>query len=538
MQQAAVGWRMLRSTQHGQQLLQVWLSLMLTAGKDRKLLFAPDPLSAGGMHVPLMHCVAGDIQAYLTSSSSSSSSSDGGSSQQKQQQQQLPDPQLVGCVLALAAQHCCCLAQVLRRFERLSDDAVTATSGAESLHALEVSLLEVFAPTAAATAAKTAVAAAAAAVAGDIEEEALAATAHLQQFTRNFIGLCSTLRQLLEAMHRLGAAADAGASLPAVWGPVLQQLLQHNGGALMSALLQSEASASAAGAAAGAALERHRQARMQHNAECMWLQKELDAAQRSADMHSQRCIGAASGSREQRQHKQIAKLHERQVGTLQVKLRRVKALLRSAPLADLRPLAPALDVLAQLLVLVVPSRYCCNSPRCSSLACISEGFAMVRGSSCMCGGCQHFVLCWGAELGLWGIVRGAGCVVHCVVRCAVQCWGAQAGCMEGLEKPKGVVREGPVWCLYSIKLSRAGERRAMTWQWLRADLCPCPGPTFPEHRYCSVECQRVMHTGHRLFCKSQQPQEASSSSGDSGGLGASSSGDVSQALIIESERGC
>lgn len=72
-----------------------------------------------------------------------------------------------------------------------------------------------------------------------------------------------------------------------------------------------------------------------------------------------------------------------------MKLRWAKALLHCVPPANLEPLAAALDVLAQLLVVVVPSRYCCNSPRCSSLATISEGFALVRGSSCVCGGCQQ-----------------------------------------------------------------------------------------------------------------------------------------------------
>lgn len=67
----------------------------------------------------------------------------------------------------------------------------------------------------------------------------------------------------------------------------------------------------------------------------------------------------------------------------------------------------------------------------------------------------------------------------------------------------------------------------MTWQWFRADVCPCcPVPTLSAHRYCSVECQRAMHTGHRLFCKGQQPTQEASSSG-SGGLGvAGSSGGV------------
>jgi hypothetical protein len=59
------------------------------------------------------------------------------------------------------------------------------------------------------------------------------------------------------------------------------------------------------------------------------------------------------------------------------------------PAADMQHLAESFDVLAQLLMVVVPSRYCCNSLGCSSLACVSEGFALVRGSSCVCGGCKQ-----------------------------------------------------------------------------------------------------------------------------------------------------
>lgn len=70
---------------------------------------------------------------------------------------------------------------------------------------------------------------------------------------------------------------------------MLQRLLQHNGGALMSSLKQSETSASAAGAAAGATLERLREAQMEAAGEFTRLLKELEAAERSADMLLQRC---------------------------------------------------------------------------------------------------------------------------------------------------------------------------------------------------------------------------------------------------------
>jgi hypothetical protein len=40
-----------------------------------------------------------------------------------------------------------------------------------------------------------------------------------------------------------------------------------------------------------------------------------------------------------------------------------------------------------LLCAQLPSRFCCNHPACSSLSTASEGFLLVRGQSCVCGGC-------------------------------------------------------------------------------------------------------------------------------------------------------
>jgi hypothetical protein len=46
-----------------------------------------------------------------------------------------------------------------------------------------------------------------------------------------------------------------------------------------------------------------------------------------------------------------------------------------------------LDRTAALLCSLLPSRFCCNKPACSSLSTASEGFLLVRGQSCVCGGC-------------------------------------------------------------------------------------------------------------------------------------------------------
>jgi hypothetical protein len=40
-----------------------------------------------------------------------------------------------------------------------------------------------------------------------------------------------------------------------------------------------------------------------------------------------------------------------------------------------------------MLCALLPSRFCCNNPYCSSLSTASEGFLLVRGQSCVCGGC-------------------------------------------------------------------------------------------------------------------------------------------------------
>jgi hypothetical protein len=48
------------------------------------------------------------------------------------------------------------------------------------------------------------------------------------------------------------------------------------------------------------------------------------------------------------------------------------------------------DLLQDLGVLLCarhPSRFCCNDPDCNNVATTSEGFMLVRGKACACGGC-------------------------------------------------------------------------------------------------------------------------------------------------------
>jgi len=57
------------------------------------------------------------------------------------------------------------------------------------------------------------------------------------------------------------------------------------------------------------------------------------------------------------------------------------------PLTEVQLLAAALQDSARVLLAAVPNRYGCNNPACTNLATVSDAFALVRGKSCVCGGC-------------------------------------------------------------------------------------------------------------------------------------------------------
>jgi hypothetical protein len=63
--------------------------------------------------------------------------------------------------------------------------------------------------------------------------------------------------------------------------------------------------------------------------------------------------------------------------------------LQSALLGSLGPLADALQVYGSVLAAVLPSRFGCNWPGCVRLSGVSEGYGLVRGQVCVCGGCRH-----------------------------------------------------------------------------------------------------------------------------------------------------
>jgi hypothetical protein len=59
----------------------------------------------------------------------------------------------------------------------------------------------------------------------------------------------------------------------------------------------------------------------------------------------------------------------------------------SASMLLVKKYAGDLQLLGEALCAQSPSRFCCNNPRCSNVATASEGFVLVRGNACACGGC-------------------------------------------------------------------------------------------------------------------------------------------------------
>jgi hypothetical protein len=62
---------------------------------------------------------------------------------------------------------------------------------------------------------------------------------------------------------------------------------------------------------------------------------------------------------------------------------------RRAVLDSLRLWADALQCFGSALAAALPSRFGCNWPGCVRLSGVSEGYGLVRGQACVCGGCRH-----------------------------------------------------------------------------------------------------------------------------------------------------
>jgi hypothetical protein len=60
-----------------------------------------------------------------------------------------------------------------------------------------------------------------------------------------------------------------------------------------------------------------------------------------------------------------------------------------ALLVQLHALADALQGFGSALAASLPSRFGCNWPGCVRLSGVSEGYGLVRGQACVCGGCTQ-----------------------------------------------------------------------------------------------------------------------------------------------------
>jgi hypothetical protein len=58
-------------------------------------------------------------------------------------------------------------------------------------------------------------------------------------------------------------------------------------------------------------------------------------------------------------------------------------------LASLGDWADALQGFGSALAAALPSRFGCNWPGCVRLSGVSEGYGLVRGQACVCGGCRQ-----------------------------------------------------------------------------------------------------------------------------------------------------
>jgi hypothetical protein len=58
-------------------------------------------------------------------------------------------------------------------------------------------------------------------------------------------------------------------------------------------------------------------------------------------------------------------------------------------LAALKAFVDALQGYGSALAAAVASRFGCNWPGCVRLSGVSEGYGLVRGQACVCGGCRQ-----------------------------------------------------------------------------------------------------------------------------------------------------
>jgi hypothetical protein len=419
-------WEGLKSSVQGQQLLQAGLSLLLVykqASLGRESF----------VQIPLMQLVSRDIRVFVAGTAGGSCPA--ASSQQQQQQQQLPHPQLVVCVLALAAQR---YKRLHKHLLYLTKERVARPGEAPNMFEVAQFCAAYFAPLAASTGAAAAAAAGARAktAAGAGAATALAAGSSsagadgaadgdagvsaaagssvagvdaVADDDDNFSSYSSTLHELLQALSALTKACfthtqhkqqqhqqgqppplqqqqqgqQQRQQLPPEWA----MLLQGNAlKVLLPALLRAARELDTAVTAAAPHLQQWQLGAASLAAELADIRQRLLSAD-AALMATREQLSDSSLSRQRRVQLQLQLTQRNKDWTESVDLQWEVALkLVPAPRPLLTALAKSLHVVGTLLC-SLPSRFHCNDFDCTSLRTVSEAFALVRGGSCVCGGC-------------------------------------------------------------------------------------------------------------------------------------------------------
>jgi hypothetical protein len=432
-------WEGLRSSVQGQQLLQAVLSLLM-AHKEVSL----------GKVLPLptllMQLVSRDIRAFLAATVQGSCPAESS----RQQQQLLPHPQLVVSVLALAALRYKQLHKQLLQLSNQPLVRPDGSSNYESVYLPGWLLAGDLAPRSAADNRQAADAAAAAAIAarkeaavgsgakaaaleagaallaGDGEAAAAGVGGEYQEVKDVFSTYSSTVHELLHALRDLSTAHHS-TIVAAVASHNLhkqqqqqqqdkeqdvqqqdqqqqeqpqQQLLPEwvvllQGSALkvlLPALFQATGDLNAAVAAVMLQLQQWRQGAETQEARCKYMRLSAQLSTRlnglletmAATRKQLEQPGLKAKRRSQLQG--LYNRHELELSECKKGIEELEQKLLPLPRPVLIGLAKSVHVVGTLLSLL-PSRFHCNNFDCTSLSTVSEGFALVRGSSCVCGGC-------------------------------------------------------------------------------------------------------------------------------------------------------
>jgi len=402
------GWEVLTETVPGQQLLQAWLSLHATTSKDYVLISAAStgtPCVGPSVVVDqsLLVCVTYQLHAALAAQELTEQQQQQQQQQQQEQQQpppqqqpsiqqqqqlqaaQLPDPQLVSVVLMQAAHYHFSLAEELNAISAAIEGPARDCSGnghpAPGMFNTAKVVVAFFSTQDATSPPKPAL------KLPQLLQNPIAQCSSFARYSASLQGLLQALVSLRDAVagsagglqtsscscesqdmvQQLSGQGAAGGLAAASSSCGDQQLVQQwaavfeawvvLGDVPLEQLLQADAGLLQA-AVASAAVQ------MQE-----WQQFVEEATGTGA--HS---ASAAGGSRRTRktskQHKPLSlpPLVEKVLGAM-------------------KALEEALLRRGQLLSLLIPSRYCCNYPGCGNMAGPSESFYLVRGRSCVCGGC-------------------------------------------------------------------------------------------------------------------------------------------------------